>query len=99
MRKQHRGDQEAYNATDPKSRTPIAKRGIGGFGGGAESQRSMKVPECTYIYSDSNGVSTVMCDRKETRGNIGRSAGCLRNGKLENRMKDFFPDDSTVEEF
>lgn len=31
---QHRRDQEAYNAAIPKTRTPMAKQEIGGYGGG-----------------------------------------------------------------
>ncbi len=33
---QTRHDQEAYNASIPKARTPMAKQEIGGFGGGAD---------------------------------------------------------------
>lgn len=34
---QNRRDQEAYNASIPKARTPIAKQEIGGYGGGVSS--------------------------------------------------------------
>lgn len=33
----HRRDQEAYNASVPKTRTPIAKQEIGGYGGGVSN--------------------------------------------------------------
>ena len=39
---QNRRDQEAYNAAIPKTRTPMAKQEIGGYGGGAEDTSSSR---------------------------------------------------------
>ena len=39
VEEQNRRDMEAYNASLPKTRTPIAKQEIGGYGGGSSSDR------------------------------------------------------------
>ncbi|KAL3425478.1 serine/threonine-protein kinase CLA4 [Phlyctema vagabunda] len=39
IEEQNRRDMEAYNASIPQTRTPIAKQEVGGFGGGAPADR------------------------------------------------------------
>lgn len=40
IEEQNRKDQEAYNASLPKTRTPIAKQELGGYGGGSNADSS-----------------------------------------------------------